>query len=196
MVSGVVGIVLASSSPRRAALLRQIGVPFTVQVADVDESLRPGEAPAAYVDRLARDKARILARPGQLTLGADTGVVVDGEILGKPTDRGSAVSMLARLSARTHQVITAVAVTDASAMRSLQVVTDMTFRPISGAEANAYWDTGEPADKAGGYGIHGIGCIFARSINGSYSAVVGLPLTETEALLRGFGADTWRYRHG
>ncbi len=186
------GVVLASASPRRAALLEQIGVAFTVRIAHIDESRRPGEAPGEYVERLARDKARTVAQPGQLTLGADTAVVVDGEILGKPAGRDAAIELLTRLSARTHQVITGVAVTDASQMRSVHVTTDVTFRSIDVREASAYWNTGEPLDKAGGYGIQGIGGIFARSINGSYSAVVGLPLTETEALLREFGADTWR----
>jgi septum formation protein len=175
-------------------LLEQIGVPFTVRIAHVDESPRTGENPGDYVERLAVAKARAVAEPGLLTLGADTTVVVDGEMLGKPADRGTALGMLQRLSGRTHQVVTGVAVTDTRRERSLRVTVDVSFREISSEEASAYWDTGEPVDKAGGYGIQGIGGIFAQSINGSYSAVVGLPLTETEALLREFGADTWRYR--
>lgn len=191
---GRVGVVLASASPRRAALLEQIGVAFSVRIAHVDESQLPGEAPGDYVERLAREKAKAVAQSGQVTLGADTTVVVDGVILGKPTGRDSAIDMLMRLSARTHQVVTGVAVTDARKIQSLRVAAEVTFRPISAEEAAAYWDTGEPLDKAGGYGIQGIGGIFAQSINGSYGAVVGLPLTETEALLRDFGAPTWRYR--
>jgi len=192
--AGRVAVVLASASPRRAGLLQQIGVPFSVRIPQVDESLRPGEAPGEYVERLARDKAMAVAESGRVTLGADTTVVLDGEILGKPAGRQSAIDMLTRLSARTHQVVTGVAVTDGRVVRSLRVTTEVTFRSISAAEAGDYWDTGEPADKAGGYGIQGIGGIFAQSINGSYSAVVGLPLTETEALLCEFGARTWRTR--
>ena len=185
-------VILASASPRRAALLEQIGVGFTVRIARIDESQRPGEAPGDYAQRLAREKALAVAEPGRLTLGADTTVVLDGATLGKPAGRESALDMLMRLGGRTHRVITGVAVTDTREIRSLRVTADVTFRAISAEEASAYWATGEPADKAGGYGIQGIGGIFAQSINGSYSAVVGLPLTETEALLRDFGADTWR----
>jgi septum formation protein len=188
-----IGVVLASASPRRAALLEQIGVSFNVRVARIDESPRPGEMPGDYVERLALEKAHAVARPGQLTLGADTMVVVDGEMLGKPAGRRAGIDMLGRLAGRTHQVITGVAVTNYARSRALRVTTDVTFRAITAEEAGAYWDTGEPSDKAGGYGIQGIGGIFAQSINGSYSAVVGLPLTETEALLREFGADTWRH---
>jgi septum formation protein len=189
---GRVRVVLASASPRRAALLEQIGVPFSVRVAHIDETPQPGEQPGAYVERLALAKAMAVSAPGQLSLGADTTVVVGAEMLGKPAGRDAAVEMLARLSARTHQVVTGVGITNGLASRCLHVSTDVTFRTISTAEAIAYWETGEPADKAGGYGIQGIGGIFAQSINGSYSAVVGLPLTETEALLREFGAETWR----
>jgi septum formation protein len=188
-------VVLASASPRRAALLAQIGVSFVVRSTRIDESSRPGEPPGDYVERLAREKALAVAEPGQLTLGADTTVVVDDTMLGKPSHRQSAIDMLLRLGGRSHEVITGVAVTDARRTRSLRVTTTVTFREIDAEEAGAYWETGEPADKAGGYGIQGIGGIFAQSINGSYSAVVGLPLTETEALLREFGARTWRYRN-
>jgi len=191
-----VKVVLASASPRRAELLRQINIPFSVRVAAVDETPHPAETAADYVERLAQDKAAAVARTGELTLGADTTVVLDDEILGKPAGREEGVAMLVRLGGRTHQVITGVAVTDGREMRALNAITDVTFRPISAAEAASYWDTGEPADKAGGYGIQGIGGIFAQRINGSYSAVVGLPLTETEALLREFGAQTWRHRDG
>jgi septum formation protein len=192
-------VVLASASPRRAALLRQIAVPFTTRVADIDESVRPGEAADTYVERLARDKALAVALPGQLTLGADTTVVVDDAILGKPADRATALAMLRRLSDRTHRVATGVALTDTERVRSLTVVTEVTFRAIGDEEASAYWQSGEPLGKAGGYGIQGIGGIFVQRINGSYSAVVGLPLAETHALLRefglsGFGMDTWRHR--
>ncbi len=191
-----VGLVLASASPRRAMLLEQIGVPFSVRIPRIDETPRSGEAPASYVERLARDKAQAVAVAGNLTIAADTVVVLEGEILGKPDGRDAAIDLLERLSGRTHQVITGVAITDLSRLRCVQVTAEVTFRAIDADEASAYWNTGEPADKAGGYGIQGTGGIFARSINGSYSAVVGLPLMETEVLLREFGVDTWRYRNG
>ncbi|MFP6837551.1 MAG: Maf family protein [Pseudomonadales bacterium] len=191
-----VSLVLASASPRRAMLLEQIGVPFSVRIPQVDETPCSGEAPGSYVERLAGNKAQAVARAGDLTLAADTVVVLDGEILGKPDGRDNAIGLLERLSGRTHQVITGVAITDLSRLRSMHVVAEVTFRTIDADEASAYWNTGEPADKAGGYGIQGIGGIFARSINGSYSAVVGLPLMETEVLLREYGVDTWRYRNG
>lgn len=187
-------IVLASGSPRRAELLRQIGLPFVVRPPDVDESLRPGESPERYVERLAIGKARAVVAEDGPALGADTAVVVDEEILGKPADRASAIDMILRLSGRTHRVLTGVAVTDGRAVRSCVVAADVTFRAITRDEAAAYWETGEPRDKAGGYGIQGIGGIFAQSINGSYSAVVGLPLAETEALLHAIGVNTWELR--
>lgn len=185
---------LASRSPRRAELLRQIGVPFTVRQPDVDESPLPGESPEQYVERLAVDKAKAVVADDGPALGADTAVVVDADVLGKPTDRASAIEMILRLSGRTHRVLTGVAVTDGHSVRSCVVATEVTFRPIDPEEAAAYWETGEPGDKAGGYGIQGIGGIFAQSIHGSYSAVVGLPLAETEALLRAIGVNTWELR--
>ncbi|MCZ6711234.1 MAG: Maf family protein, partial [Gammaproteobacteria bacterium] len=150
-----VGIVLASASPRRAMLLEQIGVPFSVRIPQVDETLRSGEAPGSYVERLARDKAQAVAQAGDLTLAADTVVVLDGEILGKPDGRDSAIGLLEKLSGRTHQVITGVAITDLSRLCSVHVAAQVTFRTINADEASAYWNTGEPADKAGGYGIQG-----------------------------------------
>lgn len=188
-------IILASASPRRAALLRQIGLPFEVRPARVDEA-GTGEPAAAYVRRLAAAKAQAVALPNRLTLGADTAVVLEGEVFGKPADRARALDMLAALSDRTHQVVTGVAVTDGARLEVDHVISHVTFRAIDPVEAAAYWRTGEPADKAGGYGIQGIGSIFAKSITGSYSAIVGLPLTETEQMLRRFGVDTWRARDG
>ncbi len=188
-------IILASASPRRAALLRQIGLPFEVRPARVDEA-GTGEPAAAYVQRLAVAKAQAVALPKRLTLGADTAVVLEGQVFGKPADRARALDMLAALSDRTHQVVTGVAVTDGVRLEVDHVISHVTFRAIDLAEAAAYWRTGEPADKAGGYGIQGIGSIFAKSITGSYSAIVGLPLTETEQMLRRFGVDTWRARDG
>jgi septum formation protein len=132
-----------------------------------------------------------------VALGSDTAVVLDDRVLGKPADRDEGVAMLLALSDRTHRVMTGVAACDGGRTESVCVVTAVRFRAIEPWEAEAYWRTGEGADKAGGYGIQGIGGIFAETIQGSYSAVVGLPLAETERLLRGFGIDTWRERtHG
>jgi septum formation protein len=192
-------IVLASASPRRAQLLQQLAIDFDVVAADVDESVRDREAPEDYVRRMALDKsAAVAATHGErVVLGADTAVVKAGQILGKPVDRDDGIRMLLLLADGWHEVRTAVAVTAAGAAECVVVTTRVWFRAISDAEADAYWRTGEPCDKAGGYGIQGIGSIFASKIEGSYSAVVGLPLAETEGLLKRSGVDTWRSRtHG
>lgn len=195
-------LILASGSPRRAELLRNIGLRFESRAADVDESIHPGEAPDAYVLRLARNKAEAVRAamgevPDTVVLGADTAVVLDDRVLGKPLDRADGIAMLQSLSGRAHRVMTGVAVSDASGTRSECVVTEVRFRHIEAWEADAYWRTEEGADKAGGYGIQGIGGIFAVSVCGSYSAVVGLPLAETERLLRASGVETWHDRpHG
>jgi len=134
--------------------------------------------------RLAREKARAAAASSAIVLAADTAVVLDGEIFGKPRDEADALAMLGRLSGRTHQVLTGVAVWDGREMRSALAATDVRFRDIGPDEARAYWQSGEPADKAGGYAIQGLGGIFVESISGSYSGVVGLPVFETIALLQ------------
>jgi len=188
-------IVLASASPRRAELLRQIGIPFAVRSAGIDETVVSGETPSAYVQRMALEKSAAVAAPGCITISADTVVVKDDNILGKPTDEANAVAMLGLLADGWHQVCTAVAVTDGDTTAVELVTTRVCFRAIDEDEARAYWRTGEPQDKAGGYGIQGIGSIFASKIEGSYSAVVGLPLTETERLLKRFGVDTWCCRN-
>ena len=187
-------IILASGSPRRAALLQQMGIAFEVRPANIDEQVLDSETPAAYVERLALAKASQVAEAGRVTLGADTAVVLEGAIYGKPQDMDQGVAMLMALGGRTHQVVTGVAITDGQRRRVEHVIAHVTFRPVGLTEAQAYWRTGEPADKAGGYGIQGIGGIFAQSITGSYSAVVGLPLTETERLLHDFGVDIWGAR--
>lgn len=188
-------LVLASASPRRAALLSQLGLVFTVNAGDIDETRRPGEAAAEMVRRLALTKAEAAARGETLpVLGADTEVVVDGTVLGKPADRAEGLRMLTQLSGRAHEVLTAVALVHGSRREVRLSRSVVTFRAISAAEAEAYWASGEPRDKAGGYGIQGIGGIFAERIEGSYSGIVGLPLAETEALLQAFGVDTWQYR--
>lgn len=185
-------IFLASSSPRRRELLTQIGVAHDVIAVGVDETLHPGEAPELYVVRLALAKAQAghaIAGAGPV-LGADTAVVIDGAILGKPRDRAEALAMLARLSGRTHHVYTGVALVDAERKaHSLLSVSAVSFRNIAEAERISYWDSGEPADKAGAYAVQGLGAIFIERLEGSYSGVMGLPLFETAALLRGCGID-------
>lgn len=193
-------LILASGSPRRAELLTQIGLAHEVRPVALDETPRPEESPENYVVRLAAAKAaaafgEVGAGPGEaLSLGADTAVVLDGRILGKPAGRDEGVAMLLALSGRSHRVMTGVAVHGERGCRTRLVVTEVLFRDIEAPEAEAYFRTGEGADKAGSYGIQGIGGIFAVSIRGSYSAVVGLPLAETEQLLRESGLDTWRER--
>lgn len=175
-------------------MLRQIGIPFEVLVPNVDESRRRGESAYDYVRRLAQSKAAAGHRPGRLSLGADTAVVLDGVVLGKPRDEGDGVAMLKALGGRVHTVLTGVCLTGGEAFKTRVVATEVTFRPISGILATSYWRTGEGADKAGGYGIQGIGSILVTRIEGSYSAVVGLPLAQTEELLNAFGFDPWRAR--
>lgn len=189
---------LASGSPRRRELLAQIGVPFQPLSAAIDETPQPDEAPADYVARLALGKARAghgclpPKSNGAVVLGADTAVVVEGRILGKPQGQAEAMAMLALLSGREHQVLTAVALFDGQRSEVVNVITQVRFRAISAAEAAAYWASGEPADKAGGYGIQGLGAVFVEGLQGSYSAVVGLPLCETAALLGRFGIPCWQ----
>lgn len=185
-------LVLASQSPRRAELLRQIGLHFIVAPADIVETVQAGEAAADYAQRIALEKARAgWQRSAQNlpVLGADTDVVLDGCILGKPKNRDDALAMLVSLSDREHEVYSAVAIVhDACEVVTLSV-TRVHFGVISPSQAAAYWDCGEPADKAGGYGIQGFGAVFVREIQGSYSGVVGLPLYETAALLKQFGIE-------
>lgn len=182
------GIALASASPRRRELLEQLGVAFEVVPADVDESIRPGESPESLVRRLARDKALAGLRRdggGRPVLGADTIVVADGEVFNKPEDRADAMRMLMALGGREHLVMTAVAVaTAADEVREALSVTRVRMRPVSASEAGEYWDSGEPAGKAGGYAIQGLGAMFIEHIAGSYSGVMGLPLYETARLLQ------------
>ena len=222
---------LASGSPRRRELLTQIGVPFTVISAPIDETPLHDESALAYVERLARAKAAAglasLEQPVRairgharshgtddgpegsavpvgagvpakaptgpaVVLGADTAVVLDGRILGKPESREDALAMLADLSGREHQVLTAVALSDGQRVQSLCVTSKVRFRAISADEAQRYWASGEPADKAGGYAIQGLGAVLVTGLSGSYSAVVGLPLSETADLLGQFGIACWQ----
>ncbi|HUP91688.1 MAG TPA: Maf family protein [Solimonas sp.] len=179
---------LASRSPRRQDLLRQLGYQFEAISADIDETPRAGESPQAYALRMATEKARAArVRASLPVLGADTDVVLDGRILGKPRDRVDALAMLSALSGRTHEVCSGVALLQGAQVSTALSVTEVSFGPITSAEAQAYWDSGEPADKAGAYAIQGLGALFVKEIRGSYSGVVGLPLYETAGLLRRFG---------
>ncbi|SPO68505.1 Maf family protein [Pseudomonas sp. JV241A] len=190
---------LASGSPRRRELLTQIGIPFTSLSAAIDETPLPAELAEAYVERLAREKAcaGLASLPQSddspvAVLGADTAVVLEGRILGKPQHREDALAMLAALSGREHQVLTAVAVADHQRCLSVSVSSHVLFRSIGAEEAEAYWASGEPADKAGSYAIQGLGAVFVQRLEGSYSAVVGLPLNETAELLGQFGIPCWQ----
>jgi septum formation protein len=194
---GAASLYLASASPRRSALLTQIGVPHRQFACDIDERVLDHEPPAEYVQRVARAKA--LAGQQQVAadavvLAADTVVVVDDHILGKPADQSEATAMLRSLSGRAHQVMTAVAVACGDRCELLRVDTLVIFRHLEEAEIAAYWATGEPADKAGSYGIQGLAATFVQRIEGSYSAVVGLPLMETAGLLARFGIANWQRR--
>lgn len=181
---------LASASPRRREVLAQQGYAFDLVPADVAETPAPGEAPADYARRVALAKALAGAAwtaDALPVLGADTDVVVDGAILGKPRDRDEALSMLARLSARRHEVHSAVALVAGARRELVHTVTEVEFGAVTPAAAAAYWASGEPSDKAGAYAIQGRGAGFVRAIRGSVSGVVGLPLYETIALLAAFG---------
>ncbi|GAC1306726.1 MAG: Maf family protein [Steroidobacteraceae bacterium] len=190
-------VYLASSSPRRRELLTQIDVAFVVLGVAVDESADAAETPSAYVTRVAAQKARAgwrhrpTGRPAPV-LAADTAVVLDHEILGKPRDAQDARRMLLRLSGRTHAVLTAVAVANEQGVVARLSSSEVTFRSISVAEADAYWATGEPRDKAGGYAIQGAAAVFIENLHGSYSGVMGLPLFETAQLLTELGMPRWR----
>ena len=183
-------IILASASPRRRSLLQQIGVSFRQQIAAVDETPLDNESAQDYVVRLAVAKARAVRRQSgdheAPVLGADTAVVVDGRLLGKPADLSHARDMLQLLSGRRHQVLSAVAVVKD---RQAVAVSDSSvwFRVLSEKDIEGYWKSGEPRDKAGAYGIQGVGAIFVERLEGSYSGVMGLPLYETARLLQGFG---------
>lgn len=190
-------VYLASASPRRRELLGQIGVTCEVEPADIDEARHPGELPEAYVMRVAAAKAaevwrRVASGERQApVLAADTVVLVDGVPLGKPADVADAERMLERLSGRRHAVLTAVAVRFADTEKSVLARSEVRFRATTAAERSAYCRTGEPLDKAGAYGIQGLGAVFIEALAGSYSAVMGLPLFETAALLRQFGLPVW-----
>lgn len=180
-------LVLASGSPRRRELLARYPIELVIRPADIDESVQPGELPATYVERLARAKAQAVRSRGDVVLAADTCVVLDGDILGKPTDAADAHRMLSGLADTTHQVITAVAVADDRGTSVETVSTDVTMTPIPPEAAAWYVATDEPHDKAGAYAIQGAGGRFVRRIEGSHSNVVGLPLDTAAGLLEQAG---------
>ena len=196
-------LILASSSPRRVELLNQLNLKFRVVSPDIDETTYRGESHLEYVSRMSSEKADsvfagIADCGDHIVLSGDTVVIVDGDLLGKPVDKNNAIEMLQRLSGNTHQVITSVSVKgiigkDISAekicLASMLVETNVRFRVLTIDECVSYWNTGEPADKAGAYGIQGLGAVFVERIEGSYSNVVGLPLSETAQLLSKFGIE-------
>jgi nucleoside triphosphate pyrophosphatase len=188
-------VFLASASPRRRELLTQIGVDYTLLHAEVDETLHPGEPAPDYVRRVALEKVRagralLSGDAAAPVLGADTAVVVDGRILGKPRDREEGIGMLLALSGRSHEVLSAVAL--GAGREAVRVSTSrVTFRVLTPAQCAAYWETGEPRDKAGGYAIQGRAAVFVSRLEGSYSGVMGLPVYETAELLREFGIEVF-----
>jgi septum formation protein len=194
-------VYLASGSPRRRELLAQIGVPFQVLKIEVDETIRAGETPSSYVTRVAHAKAAAgweissqtaAAQAGPApVLAADTVVVTDGRILGKPKDRRDGERMLLQLSGRTHQVLTAVALRLASGVHTRLSSSEVTFRTLDAEEVQAYWETGEPHDKAGAYAVQGRAAVFIADLRGSYSGVMGLPLFETADLLALADVPRW-----
>lgn len=193
-------IYLASESPRRRELLERIGVRFAPLDQGVDETPHDTEAPEVFVIRMALEKARagLRNRPDgdrRPVLGADTAVVLDDAILGKPAGRAEALAMLERLAGRTHRVLTGVAMVDGEHEATRLSLSGVTLRPIEPAEREAYWASGEPRGKAGGYAVQGRGGVFVEQLEGSYSGVMGLPLFETHDLLTEFGVDyqaSWR----
>ncbi|MCB6183901.1 Maf-like protein [Leeia sp. TBRC 13508] len=187
-------IFLASNSPRRRELLTQIGVPFTAFAPDIDETPFESESAADYVIRMAKEKAEagwrmrnVTGENHSLLLAADTSVVANGNILGKPIDAADAMAMLSNYSGQSHEVMTAVAVTNGKQTVVENVVTSVYFRHLSETEIRQYIESGEPFDKAGGYGIQGLAALFVSHLEGSYTGVMGLPLFETGQLLAQFG---------
>ena len=184
-------VILASQSPRRRQLLELIGIRHEVRPADIDESVNAGELPERYAERLAREKSRTIAaqNPEALVIGADTIVVIDDIVLGKPQDVNDAERMLAMLSGRSHTVMTAVAVSHGDSIASGVEIVDVTFAPLDEHQIRDYVATGEPMDKAGAYGIQGYGATIVRRIDGDYFAVMGLSLVRLVALLREIGVS-------
>ena len=189
-------IVLASASARRSQLLDQIGVRHRVVAPDIDEALKPGELAAAYVERLAEGKALAVVRSygdrlREPVLAADTAIVLGERIFGKPASESDCVEMLTALGGRTHAVLTAVALWHEGRLQRALSASQVMFRAIAVEECRCYWASGEPAGKAGGYAIQGLGAVFVQRLEGSFSGVMGLPLFETAVLLDDAGVRRW-----
>lgn len=186
-------LILASSSPRRAELLHQIGVDFDIKSVEIDETPFNGEQPHEYVKRLAMDKAvatkAFYPEDDTLVLGSDTAVIFDGEILGKPNNKEHAVMMLKKLSGNSHIVLTSVAIIGCQQEHCIINESKVTFSTLTDSDIEWYWSTGEPKDKAGAYGIQGKAAVFISRLEGSFSGVMGLPLYETSQLLREHGLN-------
>ncbi len=189
-------VVLASASPRRTALLKQMNIAHTIHPADIDESPRLNETPQALVTRLAAEKAQAVKAQLEaqysmtadtVILASDTLIAFEGQSVGKPIDKADSKKILRMLSGKQHEVLTAISALSDSRQQTQVITTAVTFAALTDEQIDAYWETGEPADKAGSYAIQGIGGEFVVSINGSASAVIGLPLYETRQLLNAFG---------
>jgi nucleoside triphosphate pyrophosphatase len=180
-------VILASASPRRRELLQLVGIAHEIRPADVDETYVAGEPPREHAERLAREKATAIDAPDAVTIGSDTIVLVDGDVLGKPRDRAAAAAMLRRLSGRSHIVITGVAVCWRDRVVSAIESVEVSFRALTDAEISSYIDTGEPMDKAGAYGIQGYGATIVERVDGDYFAVMGLPLHRLVQLMAQVG---------
>jgi septum formation protein len=180
-------VILASASPRRRDLLSLVGIEHVVSPANIDEAYHVGETPREHDERLAREKAARIEEPGEVTIGSDTIVVVDGDVLGKPRDRAHAAEMLRRLSGRSHVVMTGVAVRYEGRTASGLEEVGVTFRALSDADIERYIDTGEPMDKAGAYGIQGFGATIVERVDGDYFAVMGLAVNRLVGLCRQLG---------
>ena len=185
-------LILASGSPRRKLLLEQLAIIFEIQPPDVDESVVTGEAPEVYVTRLSKKKAQSVAEKhdsGAVILAADTTVVLHGNIMGKPESKEHGLQMLNELSGTRHDVLTGVSICNGVRAETFFVKTEVTFRQLGEEEISWYWETGEPFDKAGSYGLQGAGAAFVETLTGSYSNVIGLPLSETVMMLRDFSIE-------
>ena len=185
-------LILASGSPRRKLLLDQLAILFEIEPPDVDESLVAGETPEVYVTRLSEKKAQVVAGKYDsetVILAADTTVVLYGNILGKPESKEHGLQMLNELSGTRHDVLTGVSICNGSRTETFCVKTEVTFRHLEEKEIAWYWETGEPHDKAGSYGLQGAGAAFVETLTGSYSNVIGLPLSETVLMLRDFSIE-------
>jgi septum formation protein len=188
----ITNLILASGSPRRKLLLEQLAIVFEVEPPNVDESLAIGEAPEVYVTRLSEKKAQTIARKRDgeaVILAADTTVVLHGKILGKPESKEHSLQMLNELSGTRHEVLTGVSICNSHRTETFCVKTEVTFRRLGEKEIAWYWETGEPQDKAGSYGLQGAGAAFIATLKGSYSNVIGLPLSETVLMLRDFSVE-------